>query len=119
MSVISTYPAILKTVGADHKGRKGESGEMETMTSEVAHVFGRPRGNKTEDAEMNNDLERQFGERIKHLRISVSMSQEELSFRSGLHRNYISDVERGRRNISLKALNKLAKGLGITMRDLF
>jgi DNA-binding XRE family transcriptional regulator len=92
---------------------------METMISEIAHSFGRPRGNKVMEAELNNDLERLFGERIKLLRISVSMSQEELSFRSGLHRNYISDVERGRRNISLKALNKLAKGLGITMRDLF
>jgi ribosome-binding protein aMBF1 (putative translation factor) len=119
MSVVSTDPAVFKNVEADNKGRKGESGDMETMTSEVAHVFGRPRGNKMVEAETNNDLERQFGERIKHLRISVSMSQEELSFRSGLHRNYISDVERGRRNISLKALNKLAKGLGITMRDLF
>ncbi|MHC1734626.1 MAG: helix-turn-helix domain-containing protein [Erysipelotrichaceae bacterium] len=66
-----------------------------------------------------NQLTHQFGERIKHLRISVSLSQEELSFRSGLHRNYISDVERGRRNISLKALDKLAKGLGISLRDLF
>lgn len=72
-----------------------------------------------EDGGGNNQLTHQFGERIKHLRISVSLSQEELSFRSGLHRNYISDVERGRRNISLKALDKLAKGLGIALRDLF
>lgn len=119
MSVISPVPEEFWTIWTVDKGRKGESGDMETLTSEVVHAFGRPRGNKAVDAEMNNDLERQFGERIKHLRISVSMSQEELSFRSGLHRNYISDVERGRRNISLKALNKLAKGLGITMRDLF
>ena len=101
------------------RGHKGESGDMETLTTTVTELFGRPLRNRVVMKEMNNDLERQLGERIKHLRISVSMSQEELSFRSGLHRNYISDVERGRRNISLKALNKLAKGLGITLRDLF
>lgn len=91
---------------------------MESMTT-ITQVFGRPRQNASDDIGVNHDLERQFGERIKHLRISVGMSQEELSFRSGLHRNYISDVERGRRNISLKALDKLAKGLGIALRDLF
>jgi len=89
--------------------------EQETTSSQTVvrpHV-------EDEDGGGNNQLTHQFGERIKHLRISVSLSQEELSFRSGLHRNYISDVERGRRNISLKALDKLAKGLGISLRDLF
>lgn len=89
--------------------------EQETTSSQTVV---RPQ-NEDEDGGGNNQLTQQFGERIKHLRISVSLSQEELSFRSGLHRNYISDVERGRRNISLKALDKLAKGLGISLRDLF
>jgi ribosome-binding protein aMBF1 (putative translation factor) len=92
---------------------------MESIISTITQVQGRPRGNGSADSGVNNDLERRFGERIKHLRVSVNMSQEELSFRSGLHRNYISDVERGRRNISLKALDKLARGLGIALRDLF
>ncbi len=89
--------------------------EQETTSSQPVV---RPQ-NEDEDGGGNSQLTQQFGERIKHLRISVSLSQEELSFRSGLHRNYISDVERGRRNISLKALDKLAKGLGIALRDLF
>lgn len=89
--------------------------EQETTSSQTVV---RPQEDD-EDGGENNQLTHQFGERIKHLRISVSLSQEELSFRSGLHRNYISDVERGRRNISLKALDKLAKGLGIALRDLF
>ncbi|TFG82620.1 MAG: XRE family transcriptional regulator, partial [Erysipelotrichales bacterium] len=71
---------------------------MEISTTEVVRTVGRPRGNGQAHLEVSHNLEKQFGERIKHLRISVSMSQEELSFRSGLHRNYISDVERGRRN---------------------
>jgi ribosome-binding protein aMBF1 (putative translation factor) len=92
---------------------------MENSTTEVVQIYGRPRGNGIADQEKDHALERLFGERIKRLRISVGLSQEELAFRSGLHRNYISDVERGRRNISLRALDKLANGLGIALRDLF
>ena len=61
----------------------------------------------------------QFGIRVKYLRISCVLSQEELALRSRLHRNYISDVERGRRNISFEALQKLADGFGISIRDFF
>ncbi len=60
-----------------------------------------------------------FGIRVKHFRRSCGLSQEELAERSKLHRNYISDVERGRRNLSLDALLKLANGLGINIRDMF
>lgn len=60
-----------------------------------------------------------FGARVKHFRRSCGLSQEELAERSRLHRNYISDVERGRRNLSLDALLKLANGLGINIRDMF
>jgi transcriptional regulator with XRE-family HTH domain len=60
-----------------------------------------------------------FGMRVKHLRISSNLSQEELAHRSRLHRNYISDLERGKRNISFEALHKLADGFGLDIRDLF
>ena len=55
---------------------------------------------------MNKDIHILFGLRIKELRVRAHISQEELSFRSGLSKNYISDVERGTRNISLKAISK-------------
>ena len=48
---------------------------------------------------MNKDIHILFGLRIKELRVRAHISQEELSFRSGLSKNYISDVERGTRNI--------------------
>ncbi len=64
-------------------------------------------------------LRQQFGIRVKYLRVSCVLSQEELALRSRLHRNYISDVERGRRNISFEALQKLADGFGVNIRDLF
>lgn len=91
---------------------------MERSDVDVSLDFERPEDD-VEYVDFNHNLERKFGLRIRHLRTSVDLSQEELAFRSGLHRNYISDVERGRRNISLRALDKLARGLGIELRDLF
>ena len=60
-------------------------------------------------------LEKEWGWKIRKAHIS----QEELSFRCGLSKNYISDVERGTRNISLKAISKLAYGLHVEIKDLF
>ena len=60
-----------------------------------------------------------FGERVRNLRKIIKISQDELAYRSGLHRNYISDVERGTRNISLKAIYKIARGLNVSVEALF
>ena len=68
---------------------------------------------------MNKDVHILFGLRIKELRLKAHISQEELSFRCGLSKNYISDVERGTRYISLKAISKLAYGLHVDIIDLF
>ena len=51
-------------------------------------------------------------------RESLGISQEELAHRAGLHRTYISDIERGARNPSLKTLSRLADGLEITTSQL-
>jgi len=66
-----------------------------------------------------NEYRKSFGQKVRSIRKSSGLSQEELAERSRLHRNYISDVERGRRNLSLDALLKLSIGLGISIRDLF
>ena len=70
---------------------------------------------------MNKDLpiEIRFGQKVKQRRMELDISQEELGFRCGLSKNYISDVERGRRNVSLKAIEKFAKGLDIEIWKLF
>ncbi|MEG3040205.1 MAG: helix-turn-helix transcriptional regulator, partial [Erysipelotrichaceae bacterium] len=47
------------------------------------------------------------------------MTQTELAEKSGLHRNYISDVERGSRNLSLKAIAAFTSGLNISISELF
>jgi len=55
---------------------------------------------------------------VRRFRTSAGMSQEELAARAGLHRTYISSVERGQRNISLENIFALARALGCEPRDL-
>lgn len=64
-------------------------------------------------------IEIRFGQRVKEIRLKQNISQEELAFRCGLSKNYISDVERGTRNISLKSIEKIAEGFVINIKDLF
>jgi transcriptional regulator with XRE-family HTH domain len=64
-------------------------------------------------------IKQRFGLAIKQRRGELGISQEELAFRSGLHRTYISDIERGSRNLSLENIEKLAKALEITISTLF
>lgn len=66
----------------------------------------------------SNYSQKKFGENMRKRRLELDISQEELSFRSELHRNYISDVERGTRNVSLKAMEKIAKGLDTSLYKL-
>ena len=68
---------------------------------------------------MKRTIEQEFGIRVRSLRQMLKISQEELSFRAGLNRNYISDVECGRRNVSLRAIEKIAHGLNVTIDALF
>lgn len=59
-----------------------------------------------------------FGERVRSVRKGKNISQEELGFRSGLHRTYIGSVERGERNISIEAIEKIAVALNISIEAL-
>lgn len=54
-----------------------------------------------------------FGERLRQLRITAGLSQEELAHRAGLDRTYVSSCERGRRNLSLEAIVQLANALNV------
>ncbi|MBM3204499.1 helix-turn-helix transcriptional regulator [Candidatus Uhrbacteria bacterium] len=64
------------------------------------------------------DIQKKFGERLRELRKQKNLSQEEVALKSGLHRTYVSDVERGSRNVSLRNIEKLAKALGTKPQDL-
>ena len=59
-----------------------------------------------------------LGENIRSVRHRLSISQEELAFKCGLHRTYVCDIERGARNLSFSSLLKLACGLGLNVSDL-
>jgi len=60
-----------------------------------------------------------FGKTIKLLRNEKGISQEKLAELSDLHRTYISDVERGARNVSLVNIVKIAEGLKVEISELF
>lgn len=60
-------------------------------------------------------LSRILAENIIRYRKRMGISQEELAFRSGLHRTYIGSVERCERNVTLSTLEVLGKALGITV----
>ena len=68
------------------------------------------------------DLQRicsEVGLLIKGQRQALGFSQEELAYRSGLHRTYITDIERGTRNLSIESMRKLTNALGISISGLF
>jgi transcriptional regulator with XRE-family HTH domain len=68
---------------------------------------------------VQQDVRQGFGLVLKQWRAKVHISQEELAFRAGLHRTYISGVERGARNASLQTISKLAKALDISLSEMF
>jgi len=64
-------------------------------------------------------IEKQFGERVRELRLARNLSQEGLAFKARMHRTYVGGIERGERNPSLKNIAAIAKALGVTLAQLF
>ncbi len=64
------------------------------------------------------DIRVRFGVAVRELRREMHISQEDFAERAGLHRTYISDLERGKRNVSLENIEKLAKALNLSIADL-
>ena len=60
-----------------------------------------------------------FGNRIKILRISLGLSQEKFALSIDMDRTYYASVESGKRNISIKNIEKIANGLDISLEELF
>jgi transcriptional regulator with XRE-family HTH domain len=62
---------------------------------------------------------RVFGERIRALRQDRGLSQERLAEMAGVHRTYLSSLERGERNVSLDNIYAIAEALGVPPAELF
>lgn len=60
-----------------------------------------------------------FGERIKQLRTELGISQEKFALSIDMDRTYYASIENGKRNVSLKNINKIAKGFGMNLEELF
>lgn len=64
-------------------------------------------------------IESLFGTRIKELRNAKGLSQEKFALSIDMDRTYYASVEAGKRNISINNIQKIAKGLGVTLEELF
>jgi transcriptional regulator with XRE-family HTH domain len=66
-----------------------------------------------------SEIAKLLGERIRGLRKEKGLSQEVLGERADLHEKFISQVERGAKNLSLDSLIKIAKGLDVSLEEVF
>lgn len=65
------------------------------------------------------DITPYVGSAFRQLRERAGISQEELAFRAGLDRTYVSGIERGRRNPSLKSMQRIAAQLSLSLDCVF
>lgn len=70
-------------------------------------------------AKAKADILTSFGDRVRTLRTNQGLSQEDFAFKCGIDRTYISGIERGRRNPSLKSVERIARTLGVPLTKLF
>jgi len=64
------------------------------------------------------NIKKQLGQKIKKLRLQANYSQEKLASKAKLHRTYISDIERGERNVSVENIKKIADALKVDPSEL-
>ncbi|MDB5738588.1 MAG: transcriptional regulator [Sphingomonas bacterium] len=65
-----------------------------------------------------DDICQRFAKNVRRLRRAMDMSQEEFAHRAGVHRTYISDVERGKRNPSITIVEQFATALRVSAGSL-
>lgn len=65
------------------------------------------------------DAKMKVGLRIKELRNALGYSQEALAYSIEMSRTYLAEVETGKRNISIENIERIARGLGVSLREFF
>lgn len=68
---------------------------------------------------MQEEIRVAYGRAVRAIRQDKKISQEELGDLCGLHRTYISDIELGKRNVSLENIDKIAHALQVKKSELF
>lgn len=64
------------------------------------------------------DIAKRFGGRVRQMRKNAGLSQESFAVKCGLDRTYISGIERGRRNLSLRNIHLIANALDVSISEL-
>lgn len=64
------------------------------------------------------DINEVFGKKVLERRLSLKISQETLANMADIDRTYLPDIEKGKRNVSLKVVDKIAKALNVSLKDL-
>jgi transcriptional regulator with XRE-family HTH domain len=64
------------------------------------------------------DIRRRLGLNLRRLRTERGWSQEDFADRAGIHRTYVSDIERGERNPTITVVERLAKAFGVEVGEL-
>jgi transcriptional regulator with XRE-family HTH domain len=64
------------------------------------------------------DVQLRFAANMRRIRKAKELTQERVAEAAELHPNYISSVERGERNISIRNIERIAKALGVSMAEL-
>jgi transcriptional regulator with XRE-family HTH domain len=65
------------------------------------------------------NIKEKLGQRIRKLREEEGLSQEKFAHKCGLDRTYIASIEKGRRNVSLVNIKKIADAFDISVSELF
>lgn len=64
------------------------------------------------------DINEVFGKKVLERRLSLKISQETLANMADIDRTYLPDIEEGKRNVSLRVADKIAKALNVSLKDL-
>lgn len=67
---------------------------------------------------MKSNVLIKFGEKVREKRTELSLSQEELAERAGVHRTYVGMIERAEKNITLENIEKICKALKTPLHEL-
>ncbi|NCO05409.1 MAG: helix-turn-helix transcriptional regulator [Candidatus Magasanikbacteria bacterium] len=68
---------------------------------------------------MKKEILIKFGKKVREIRVRQNLSQEKLATKAGVHRTYIGMIERAEKNITLENIEKVAKALGLSVKELF